>query len=68
MVELYQTRDNEKKILCEQSGIHFVVVPYWWDLTWQSLCGTIQKLRGKFLDHMPTYSAIELEIPIKNHK
>jgi hypothetical protein len=29
--DLYQRRDEEKHQLCQQNGIHLVVIPYYWD-------------------------------------
>jgi hypothetical protein len=36
-LELYQTRDREKRELCRKHNITLVEVPYWWDLTASSL-------------------------------
>ena len=36
-LEMYQFRDKEKMKLCEQYGIHLVLVPYHWDNTLESL-------------------------------
>lgn len=36
-IELYKTRDIEKKELCEKYNIKLIIIPYWWDNTLESL-------------------------------
>ena len=41
-LELYQTRDIEKKKLCQDHGIQLIVIPYWWDNKLDSLRETLR--------------------------
>ena len=40
-LELYNNRDNEKKLLCKKYGIDLIIIPYWWDNSIESLQSTI---------------------------
>ena len=46
-LELYNNRDKEKKLLCEQFGIQLIIIPYWWDNKIESLQKTIQDSKIK---------------------
>ena len=46
-LEMYQSRDREKEILCSQFGVQLIVIPYWWDNTLESLKATLKsKIEG----------------------
>ena len=36
-IEMYRLRDFEKQKLCRESGIQLIVIPYWWDNSFESL-------------------------------
>ena len=40
-MEMYQTRDEEKQMLCKESNIELIVIPYWWDNSLEALKTTI---------------------------
>ena len=42
-LELFNRRDKEKKALCEEFGIHLIIIPYWWNNQLNSLSNTINK-------------------------
>ena len=42
-IELYKLRDTEKKKLCQQHGVHLIVIPYWWDNKMDSLKKSINE-------------------------
>lgn len=43
-LEMYQKRDQEKRVLCAEHGIRLLVVPYWWDRTAVSLAASLREL------------------------
>jgi hypothetical protein len=40
-IEVYELRDREKRALCAQKGVILVDVPYWWDMSVDSLKATV---------------------------
>eukprot|EP00011_Vannellida_sp_DIVA3-517-6-12_P004582 CAMPEP_0114616892 /NCGR_PEP_ID=MMETSP0168-20121206/6919_1 /TAXON_ID=95228 ORGANISM="Vannella sp., Strain DIVA3 517/6/12" /NCGR_SAMPLE_ID=MMETSP0168 /ASSEMBLY_ACC=CAM_ASM_000044 /LENGTH=845 /DNA_ID=CAMNT_0001828017 /DNA_START=15 /DNA_END=2549 /DNA_ORIENTATION=- len=40
-LELYQQRDAAKRRICDSKGIKLLVVPYWWDNTFQSFVASL---------------------------
>jgi len=44
-LEEQQLKDSSKRIACDTAGITLIEVPYWWDLSKDSLLATIHKSR-----------------------
>jgi 2-keto-3-deoxy-6-phosphogluconate aldolase len=40
-----QSHDVQKSELCKQAGITLIEIPYWWDLSMESLTATIRNQR-----------------------
>lgn len=41
--DLYSERDTRKQQLCEEHGITYIVVPYWWDRKIESVAASLYK-------------------------
>ena len=58
-IELYAQRDFEKQMLCRESGIQLIVIPYWWDNNLSSLKETINSvLSARELKNVKMYATL----------
>jgi len=55
-----ELRDAEKRAVCESAGICLIEIPYWWDLTKESLAATIHRHKPQLLPLPPNSQAIPL--------
>jgi len=47
-LQTVQQRDKQKELICRNSGITLVVIPYWWDQTIESIIHTPVLAMWKF--------------------